>query len=157
MRRKAKSIAEVCTTAPKPVRCRRVLDTKCPLSGVSKHLVTPISPACISAIIIFISRRIITTKINHKRRGRLTYSVLRPYELVLMAKRRHFVPGQHKTTNIGTNYFGIKKIGFAQLLIRKLRSFIRLWRVLLLRSDIRLTTSDIRYASFMANKISRKP
>ena len=45
----------------------------------------------------------------------------------------------------------------AQLLIRKLRSFIRLWRVILLRSDIRLTTSGIRYASFMANKISRKP
>ena len=36
-------------------------------------------------------------------------------------------------------------------------SSIRLWRVLLLRSDIRLTTSDIRCASFMANKISRKP
>ena len=30
---------------------------------------------------------------------------------------------------------------FAQLLVRKLRSFIRLWRVVLLRSDI-------RYASF---------
>ena len=36
-------------------------------------------------------------------------------------------------------------------------SVIRLRRVLLLRSDIRLTTSDIRYASFMANKISLKP
>ena len=46
---------------------------------------------------------------------------------------------------------------FAQLLIRKLGSFIRLWRVILLRSDIHLTTSGICYASFMANKISRKP
>ena len=36
-------------------------------------------------------------------------------------------------------------------------SFIRLRRVLLLRSDIRLMTSDIRYASIMANKISLKP
>ena len=36
-------------------------------------------------------------------------------------------------------------------------SFIRLRRVLLLRSDIRLATSGIRYASFMANKISLKP
>ena len=34
-----------------------------------------------------------------------------------------------------------KKDGFAQLLIRKLRSFIRLWRVLLLRSGIRLSPS----------------
>ena len=49
------------------------------------------------------------------------------------------------------------KHSFAQLLIRKLGSFIRLRRVILLRSDIRLTPSDIRYASFMANKISRKP
>ena len=31
---------------------------------------------------------------------------------------------------------------------------IRLRRVILLRSDIRLTTSDIRFASFMANRIS---
>ena len=45
----------------------------------------------------------------------------------------------------------------AQLLIRKLGSFIRLWRVILLRSDMRLTTSGIRYASFMANKITRDP
>ena len=37
-----------------------------------------------------------------------------------------------------------KKTVFAQLLIRKLRCFIRLWRVILLRSDIRLTTSGIR-------------
>ena len=44
-----------------------------------------------------------------------------------------------------------------QLLIRKLRSFIRLRRVLLLCSDIRLSPSGIRYASFMANKISLKP
>ena len=29
--------------------------------------------------------------------------------------------------------------------------------MILLRSDIRLTTSDIRYASFMANRISLKP
>jgi len=29
--------------------------------------------------------------------------------------------------------------------------------VILLRSDIRLTTSDIRYASFLANRISLKP
>ena len=36
-------------------------------------------------------------------------------------------------------------------------SFIRLRRVVLLRSDIRLTPSDIRYASFVANKISLKP
>ena len=36
-------------------------------------------------------------------------------------------------------------------------SFIRLWRVVLLRSDIRLAPSDIRYASFVANKISLKP
>ena len=36
-------------------------------------------------------------------------------------------------------------------------SFIRLRRVVLLRSDIRLTPSDIRYASFVANKISMEP
>ena len=36
-------------------------------------------------------------------------------------------------------------------------SFIRLLRVVLLRSDIRLAPSDIRYASFVANKISLKP
>lgn len=42
----------------------------------------------------------------------------------------------------------MKKGALAQLLVRKLRSFIRLWRVVLLRSDIRLTPSDIRYASF---------
>ena len=36
-------------------------------------------------------------------------------------------------------------------------SFIRLRRVLLLRSGIRLTPSGIRYASFRANKISLKP
>ena len=40
-----------------------------------------------------------------------------------------------------------KKAAVAQLLIRKLGSFIRLRRVVLLRSDIRLTPSDIRYAS----------
>ena len=34
---------------------------------------------------------------------------------------------------------------------------IRLWRVLLLRCDIRLTPSDIRCASFRANRISLKP
>ena len=33
-------------------------------------------------------------------------------------------------------------------------SSIRLWRVVLLRSGIRLSPSDIRYASFMANRIS---
>ena len=36
-------------------------------------------------------------------------------------------------------------------------SFIRLRRVLLLRSVIRLTPSDIRFASLEANKISLKP
>ena len=36
-------------------------------------------------------------------------------------------------------------------------SYIRLWRVILLRSDICLATSDIRFASFMANRIPRKP
>ena len=36
-------------------------------------------------------------------------------------------------------------------------SFIRLWRVVLLRSDIRLSPSGIRYASLEANKISLKP
>ena len=45
----------------------------------------------------------------------------------------------------------------AQLLIRKLGSFIRLGRVLLLRSDIRLSPSGIRYASLEANKISLEP
>ena len=55
------------------------------------------------------------------------------------------------------NPFPSKKARLAQLLIRKLGSFIRLWRVILLCSDIRLTTSDICYASFKANKISRKP
>ena len=45
----------------------------------------------------------------------------------------------------------------AQLLIRKLGSFIRLRRVLLLRSDIRLSPSGIRYASLEANKISLEP
>ena len=38
-----------------------------------------------------------------------------------------------------------------------MRSSIRLRRVILLRSDIRLATSDIRYASFVANRISLKP
>ena len=41
--------------------------------------------------------------------------------------------------------------------LRVSRNSIRLWRVVLLRSDIRLTPSDIRYASFVANKISLKP
>ena len=36
-------------------------------------------------------------------------------------------------------------------------SSIRQRRVILLRSDIRLTPSDIRYASFKANRISLKP
>ena len=38
-----------------------------------------------------------------------------------------------------------------------MRSSIRQRRVILLRSDIRLTTSDILYASFLANRISLKP
>ena len=42
-------------------------------------------------------------------------------------------------------------------LSKKSGSFIRLRRVLLLRSDIRLATSYIRCASFRANKISLKP
>ena len=50
-----------------------------------------------------------------------------------------------------------KKGDIAQLLIRKLGSFIRLGRVLLLRSGIRLAPSGIRYASLEANKISLKP
>ena len=50
-----------------------------------------------------------------------------------------------------------KSEAFAQLLIRKLGSFIRLGRVLLLRSGIRLAPSGIRYASLEANKISLKP
>ena len=41
-----------------------------------------------------------------------------------------------------------KSRSLAQLPIRKLGSFIRLWRVILLRSDIRLMPSDICYASF---------
>ena len=41
----------------------------------------------------------------------------------------------------------MKKDGIAQLLIRKLGSFIRLGRVLLLRSGIRLAPSDICFAS----------
>ena len=36
-------------------------------------------------------------------------------------------------------------------------SSIRLWRVILLRSDIRLTPSVIRFASFRANRIPLKP
>ena len=36
-------------------------------------------------------------------------------------------------------------------------SSIRLWRVILLRSDIRLAPSDIRFASFRANRISLEP
>ena len=36
-------------------------------------------------------------------------------------------------------------------------SSIRLWRVILLRSDIRLAPSGIRFASFKANRISLKP
>ena len=50
-----------------------------------------------------------------------------------------------------------KSLGFARLPIRKSRSFIRLRRVILLRSDIRLASSDICFASFKANKISLKP
>ena len=34
---------------------------------------------------------------------------------------------------------------------------IRLWRVILLRSDIRLAPSGIRFASFRANRIPLKP
>ena len=34
---------------------------------------------------------------------------------------------------------------------------IRLWRVILLRSDIRLAPSGIRFASFMANRIPLQP
>ena len=49
------------------------------------------------------------------------------------------------------------KSRIAQLLIRKLGSFIRLRRVLLLRSDIRLMPSGIRFASLWANRISMKP
>ena len=47
----------------------------------------------------------------------------------------------------GKNKNHIKIGRFAQLLIRKLGSFIRLRRVLLLRSDIHLAMSGIRYAS----------
>ena len=36
-------------------------------------------------------------------------------------------------------------------------SSIRLWRVILLRSDIRLTPSVIRFASFRTNRIPLKP
>ena len=36
-------------------------------------------------------------------------------------------------------------------------SSIRLWRVILLRSDIRLAPSGIRFASFRANRIPLKP
>lgn len=50
-----------------------------------------------------------------------------------------------KTTRV--KLFRQKRGTHAQLLIRKLGSFIRLRRVLLLRSDIRLATSCIRYAS----------
>ena len=39
----------------------------------------------------------------------------------------------------------------------KVRSSIRLRRVILFRSDIRISTSDIHYASFVANRISLKP
>ena len=46
------------------------------------------------------------------------------------------------------------KLGFSA---PKVRSSIRLLRVILLRSDIRLLTSDIRCASFLANRISLKP
>ena len=60
-------------------------------------------------------------------------------------------------SNSSTNNNEHKRHSIAQLPIRKLGSFIRLWRVILLRSDIRLLPSDIRYASFMANKISQKP
>ena len=51
----------------------------------------------------------------------------------------------------------MKKEQVAQLLIRKLGSFIRLGRVLLLRSGIRPRPSGIRYASLEANKISLEP
>ena len=34
--------------------------------------------------------------------------------------------------------------------------YIRLWRVILVRSDIRLSPSEIRFASFVANIISLK-
>ena len=48
--------------------------------------------------------------------------------------------------------------GFGVILLTESHaSFIRLRQVVLLRSDIRLTPSDIRYASFVANKISLKP
>ena len=39
----------------------------------------------------------------------------------------------------------------------KVRSSIRLRQVILLRSDIRLATSDIHCVSFLANRISLKP
>ena len=66
---------------------------------------------------------------------------------------------QHRLRSRTSNrsYNAKKSPPTAQLLIRKLGSFIRLRRVLLLRSDIRLSPSGIRYASLEANKISLKP
>ena len=85
---------------------------------------------------------------------------------LLLTKRRLQYPGGarppsprlRRSARIFSVFFRQKqKDKLAQLPIRKLRSFIRLRRVILLRSDIRLSPSGIRYASFMANKISRKP
>ena len=51
---------------------------------------------------------------------------------------------------------GVRAIGVI-LLSEYHASSIRLWRVILLRSDIRLAPSGIRFASFRANRIPLKP
>ena len=56
--------------------------------------------------------------------------------------------------------FGLQKrrARFGVILLSEYHaSSIRLWRVILLRSDIRLAPSGIRFASFRANRISLKP
>ena len=60
-------------------------------------------------------------------------------------------PGKQGSISSDTRLGGAtyKKVcHIAELLIRKFGSFIRLRRVILLRSDIRLMPSVIRYASF---------
>ena len=77
--------------------------------------------------------------------------------LLILSGPHHRFADHPVGANADSENVNKKEAAFAQLLIRKLGSFIRLRRVLLLRSDIRLSPSGICYASLEANKISLEP
>jgi len=87
-------------------------------------------------------------QISHCIFGGFAFSVFSSQRLTFIEPRdyRWFTLSQKRTRPIGVI-----------LLSEYHANSIRLRRVLLLRSDIRLTPSDIRYASLMANRISLKP